>query len=65
MVHTHKLSQDLSSLDRELVKFRGCVQSMGTALDNPDNQREVKRLRSVIKKKISDANTKLQHQQRG
>ena len=38
-----------------MLAFRGCVQSIGTQFDSGDNRREIKRLRSVIKKKIGDS----------
>ena len=49
----------MQQLDGELVKFRGCIDSVGTQFDDSSNRREMKRLRSVIKAKVSDAQTQL------
>ena len=42
-----------------MVVFRRCIQSIGTQLDSGSNRKEIKRLRSVIKKKIADSEKKL------
>ena len=52
----------MESLDKDLVQFRGCVDSIGTNFDNHDNRKELKRLRSQIKKKITSAEVNLQGQ---
>ena len=38
-----------------MLAFRGCIQSIGTQFDSGDNRKEIRRLRSVIKKKIGDS----------
>ena len=45
--------QSLQELEQELVKFQGCVESVGTQLDNQENRADIKRLRSVIKSKVT------------
>ena len=57
--------QDLGTVDRDLVDFKQCVDSVGTPLNNEENRKEVRRLRSVIKRRLGDAKTKVQEQQRG
>jgi len=53
--------QVLQDLDAELVKFRGCIDSVGTQFDDSSNRREMKRLRSVIKSKVTEAQTTLKN----
>ena len=53
------LPQVLQTLDQDLLAFRGCIQSIGTQFDSGDNRREIKRLRSVIKKKIGNSENTL------
>ena len=45
--------QTLQETERELVKFRGCIDSIGTQFDDHENRKEIKRLRSVIKSKVT------------
>ena len=42
-----------------MVKFQGCVDSIGTQLDSEKNRGEIKRLRSVIKSKVTSAKSNL------
>jgi len=51
--------QVLQSLDSDLVAFRGYIDSIGTNFDGTENRRELKRLRSVIKRKIAESDNKL------
>lgn len=62
-VYREDAGQVLQTLDQDMLAFRGCVQSIGTQFDSGDNRREIKRLRSVIKKKIGDTegNLKAMH----
>ena len=53
------ISQVIQSLDSDLTTFRNCIETIGTAHDNSENRRELKRLRSVIKRKIADSESKL------
>ena len=54
--------QLIQSIERELVTFRGCIDSIGTQFDSHENRREIRRLRSELKKKVTSAeqNLKLQ-----
>ena len=42
-----------------MATFRECIQSIGTQFDSGKNRREIRRLRSVIKKKIEESEQKL------
>lgn len=50
---------DLQELDKELVNLQGCVQSIGTQFDSKENRAVIKRLRSVIKSKVTATKTSL------
>lgn len=52
-------AQVLQELDQELVKFQGCVESIGTQLDSHENRSDIKRLRSLIKNKVTSAKSDL------
>ena len=60
--HHPTISQMIQSLDSDLTTFRDCIQTIGTAHDNSENRKELKRLRSVIKRKIADSETKLKEE---
>ena len=47
------LLQALQELEEELVKFKGCIDGIGTQFDDHENRKEMKRLRSVIKAKVT------------
>lgn len=51
--------QVLQDLEGELVKFRTCIESMGTSLDDANNRKEMKNLRSIIKSRVSEAQSQL------
>lgn len=57
--HTHTHTQTLQELDHDLVKFQGCIESVGTQFDSHDNRSELKRLRSQIKSKVTATKTGL------
>lgn len=57
--------QDLVAVQQDLAEFKTCVDSVGTPLNNDENRAEVKRLRSVIKRKLSNAKIKVQEQRKG
>lgn len=46
-------------MDQELVKFQGCIESIGTQLDSKENRANIKRLRGVIKSKVTTTKTNL------
>ena len=50
----------LRDLEQDLVKFRRCIDSIGTQFnDDTDNRTEMKRLRTVIKSRVSEAQSQL------
>ena len=55
----HPSLQVLQSLEGDLVAFRGYIESIGTNFDGTENRRDLRRLRSVIKRKIADSDNKL------
>ena len=42
-----------------MVAFRGCVQSIGTQFDDQHNRSELKRLRGIIKDKLTNAESEV------
>lgn len=44
------------------MSFRECIASIGTQLDGPENRKDLKRMRSVIKKKITEFEATLKEQ---
>ena len=55
----------MADIEKDLADFRNCVDSIGTPLNTERNRSEVRRLRSVIKRKLGDANTKVQKKGKG
>lgn len=47
--------QILQSLEKDLISFRGCIESIGSQFDSHENRREIRRLRTELKKKITTA----------
>ncbi len=61
-IHTHTHTQLLQTLDRDLISFRGCIDSIESQFDSHENRREIRRMRSELKKKITSAESNLKQQ---
>ena len=57
--------QDLAEIEGDLASFKTCVDSIGTPLNNDKNRAEVRRLRSVINRRLRDCNSKVKQKGRG
>ncbi|CAI8004415.1 Syntaxin-7 [Geodia barretti] len=56
---------DLAEIDSDLRSFKTCVDSIGTPLNNDQNRAEVRRLRSVINRRLRDCNSKVRQKGKG